>query len=326
MGIIYGSNNAPKNAIKDAAGNYVSKPGGSSSGAPSPSSTPANLTRVQLSMVDSLGRPVYDKNTGQKINYGDATSTLTPQAQGAVQPTGSPQLDAILASLNKLIEQNVAAGNTVNPNLNITPELASKFIADARAVVDPYTQQLINEHIADINANLSSLAKSFANDQASAQAQFQQAVGGERENASSRGIVFSGVRGKQEQGMVDAQNRALEGLQNAYSSQIGNTLRAGGQALGSGVTGLQGGQGSFQLPNLVGERATLAGPSGGVTQGGALSYGYDPNTYKTGTISRDYNQNVAGQANQFLSNYLTSAANNGTRSFQQNPDGSLKLV
>lgn len=256
------------------------------------------------------------------------TTPVTPTTPGATPnlptgtgeiSTGSPALDAILKELRDVVAQNQQNGSVVNPEIEITPDLVSKFIEEAKKVVNPHTQQLINENIQSINASLKSLGEQFKSAQEGEIGKFGQDLLGYREEAAGRGVAFSGGRGMGEKNKIEAQNRSLGDLENLYGGQIGNVLRSGSAALGKGVEGLTGSMASFQLPEIAGKRVGADTTKGSSTalSGPSLDYSYDPNVYKTSQISRDYSANVVGQSNQFLSNYLkTTPGKSTSRNFQ----------
>ena len=323
--------------IQQLAQNYggVSQSAGSAASAPAQPATQTGKTAVTL----GNGQVVYVDNQGNFSNANGQPMTNTQVAGGqqaaapapqkaAFDPTGNPNLDSILQGLQDFVTKNIAAGNVVNPNLQITPDLASQFLQQAHSQVDPYYQAQINQEIAGINQNLQTLSTQYQNDQANTQATFQQNIAQERNQAGANGVAFSGGRGLTEQNALAAQNRTLSNLDTTYAQNMGNVLRAAAAKIGNNNLGLSGNLNSFQLPTMVGQQATLEGARGGAVQGNALNFGYNPSDYTYGSITAGqggYGSALTQTANQFLSNYQKSAANNSTGQSFQNINGSVTL-
>lgn len=233
-----------------------------------------------------------------------------------LESTGNPVLDSILKSMSGYIDNNLSLGNVVNPDLQITPDLVQKFLGEAHQQVDPYSQQQLTNEISGINSSLEALGKNYVYDQGNQQAQFQNALGQERNASGNNGTAFSGGRGLIEQNMLGAQNRSLGALDTRYGQDIGNKLREGANLVGNNSLGLNGTTADFKLPNLTPQTASLEGARGGVAGSNPLDFNYDPTTYRTGSLASQYGLDLTNQSNQFLSNYLKSASNNSARTFQ----------
>lgn len=233
-----------------------------------------------------------------------------------VKSTSNIQVDKALSGYADLINQNHAAGNVINSNLAITPELAAKFVADSHTQLDPFYQQSVNQVIGDVNANVSRVSQQYQNEVGAQQNQFQQALDTERNQAGNAGVAFSGGRGLKEEYMLSGHNYNLGNLALQYGGQLRDILTGGAAKIGASTPGLTGGTASFNLPNLQTQQATLEGPRGGVAMGGNLQTGYNPSNYQYGTIGNEFKSGMLGTSNEFLSNYLKTAANNSARQFQ----------
>jgi hypothetical protein len=192
----------------------------------------------------------------------------------------------------------------------------SKFLSEAHSQVDPYYQSIMDSKINDINSALSNLATNFKNSQGQTIQDFQTNLASERNTSANNGIAFSGLRNLGENNMAASTNRTLANLQSNAEYNIGNALRTGALAVGNSGTGPAGGVNSFVLPDVVGASVGLGGERGTGSLGGGLSYDYNPSSYNIGSIGSAANSALVGTANQFLSSYLGSAANNSAKSFQ----------
>lgn len=235
-----------------------------------------------------------------------ANTTATP----ALQSTGDPTYDAIQNQLHQLIQSNLAAGLTIDPNNTITPALASQFLQEAKTQLAPEFQQYLTSNISDINASLGKLQKSYEQQYGNSETQFQQNLLGERNQAASNGTAFSGQRGLVEQQDLATQNRNLAALNANAKSDIGNELRLGGSTIGQGIAGLNGDQSNFNIPILQNKQATLDGFNGGSVDTGQMAYDYNPSNYPTSTLGSQYLNETGGTQANLQSNYLTQVGTN----------------
>lgn len=243
-----------------------------------------------------------------------ASPAVTPNTQTEMV-TGDPKLDSILGALKTFVDKNLALGNVVNPALQITPDLVTKFLAEAHTQVDPYYQQQLSSVIQDVNRSLGQLSESYGLQKGQQQADFQNTLATTRESEAGAGTAFSGLRTLNEGRALDTQNRTLDSLGISTAVKAGDILRAGASKVGSDTLGLSGNLNSFNIPGLSSEKATLDGARGGVAAGGALDLGFNPSLYKFGEIPSKYASDLTNSANQFLSSYQKSAGNNSARTF-----------
>lgn len=248
--------------------------------------------------------------TGATGGQGGGTNDLN------LTSTGNPTLDELQNALVGFVKNNLAVGNTVNPDLQITPDLVSKFLSEAHTQVDPYYQDIMNREIDSINASLKTLGTNFQNTQGQTVQDFQTALAGERNDAANNGVAFSGQRALNEGNMAATTNRTLASLGANYEQNIGDVLRSGAAATGRSTTGLTGGTGNFNIPGLNLSSVNLSGERGAATPSRTLDFSFNPGNYSIGSIGSDYNSALANSGNQFLSSYLTSAGNNSARRFQ----------
>lgn len=236
--------------------------------------------------------------------------------QYGVPSTGSPSLDAILAQNVGTIQQKIKAGQTINPDLDITPALVGQFTQEAHTQADPYYQQQLSDEIDNINANLQNAQTQYENNVANSNTAFQQNLLATRNQDASEGNAFSGQRGLTEQQDLDVQNRNLANLASTAQTSIGGTLRQGGADIGQGINGLNGNQSNFQTPNIQTQTTNLNGAYGGATAGNNLNYNYDPSIYSAGNLSSAYGKDLTDTQAQYQSNFLQNAGNEGTNNYQ----------
>ena len=254
-------------------------------------------------------------------NSGGSTTPTTPTTNfiegTTVQKTGNDAVDAALAGIASVIAQNHAAGNVINPALDITPELAAKFVADAHTQLDPYYQQQITSVIGDVNQNLARVKSQFENAQNQSVQDFQTGLFNQREAEAGQGTAISGLRQKNENLSADTENRNLSNLGLGYGGQMRDILVGGAKQVGNGAPGLTGSVSSFNLPDTLTKKATLEGTRGGAVAGDTLNTGYNPSIYGIGSIGNEFQSGLIGQANQNLKSYTGTAVNN-SRTFINN--------
>lgn len=228
---------------------------------------------------------------------------------GGYAPTGNSQLDAILGSLQDLITQNKAS---IPPGLQITPALTAQFLAWAHQVVDPQTQQLINQHITALNSNLQQLQTDYQNSQGQTIQNFgMQLASGDNSMAGS-GTAFSGLRNLTDQNLVNSTNRSLSTLAADAGNTAGQTLNAGAAQVGSANAN------QFNLPNLPTATVGLGGGSYGRSNvGGTTPLNYNPANYTMGTDISTGVSNVGTQQANYLNQYGTLAGNNSGLTMSQ---------
>lgn len=307
-----------------ASANGISNPNVIQSGKtlslPSGATAPTT-SRTASSLGLGTGNGTQPVTTGTPVSpVATGTSTGGATIPGTNYPsTGNPDLDKIVTATvgtGGVLDQQTAAGNVINPGLDITPDLVSQFLSEAHTQVDPEYQQAFANEISNVNSSLQDLSTNFQNNQDQSISDFTQNLNTERNAAGGAGIAFSGTRGLAENYMLNGENRSLSSLSADYANNVGNTLRAGATAVGGNNFGLSPGTSGFNVPTVGTETATLAGARGGSVANGPVSYNYDPSTYSGfGTISANYGSDLTKEANTNLSNYQSSAANTPSRSF-----------
>lgn len=273
-------------------------------------------TNASNGMATYTTNPDGTKNVivqGVTVGKEDAKGNFTPD-------TGSASLDSVVNSGQAVSAAQLAAGNAINPNLSITPQLVSQFLSEAHTQMDPEGQQNLTDEIEGINSSLQNLTTQYNNSVAQSQQTFQQNLNQERTASAGAGIAFSGERGLAEDQMLNSQNLGLSSLAANAQNQIGATLRSGGAAVGQGIPGLNGSQNDFQVPSLSTATSSLEGAFGGAgPSGNALNLNYNPGTYQVGSLGQSYQGALQSAQQQLTSNYLGTAANNSPSAAANGP-------
>lgn len=288
-----------------------------------PQTTRAVAAWQQANNIDTQGNPGYfgpisqafiaSNGAGGAVTGTGGAGTGTGGATGGTggtgpTPTGNAQLDTIQKQLQALLDSNKAA---IPAGLQITPVLTQQFLAWAHQVVDPQTQQLINQHITSINSDLAQRETDFQNSQAETLQQFGTNLATEQNQAGASGTAFSGQRNLNERNMAASTNRTLASLAADTQNQVGQELNAGAAQVGASNAG------RFTIPSLTGASVGIEGGSRGSSgSGNSLNFNYNPSNYTMGTDISTGNTNVANQQANYLTQYGTLAGNNSARSMQ----------
>lgn len=218
------------------------------------------------------------------------------------QPTGNPQLDSVLKGIAGLGTSLISSGYTIPADLEITPDLVSKFLAYAHQNVDPYYQQQLSSEITGINASLSNMKTQYDATQGGILQDFGTNLATEQENAGGAGTAFSGQRNINENNLVNSTNRSLASLDSTTALNAGTALRTGAGDVGAANAG------KFVLPTFAGATVSnTGGQRGSSATGSGLNLNYDPSVYKVGNITSAQNSAADTLKNTYLGQYGTLA-------------------
>ena len=123
-----------------------------------------------------------------------------------------PELKEILDVLQLQLDDKIQSGQRVNPDLTITPELTAKFVEDATKELDPYYQELINQHKQDLTISYRQLQEDYNTQIEREQPAFQQTLQGQDRAEAESGMAFSSGRKDREQQTISGQQQRLDDL------------------------------------------------------------------------------------------------------------------
>lgn len=179
--------------------------------------------------------------------------------------TGNPQLDALLSHLDDFVQQNIANGQKINPNIELTPDEVQKFIDKASGEVAPYYQNIIRSVKDDLTKNLQYMQKQYDLDKQQKEAQFKSDLGNQRESAAGAGLTFSGSRNLGEQTAAATQDRTLQSSALAAGKAAQDAISSTEQKIGSRNLS------DLQIPGMTDYTASLEG-NGGFNTGRSLDF------------------------------------------------------
>ena len=173
----------------------------------------------------------WNLGKAQKAWGGAPVVTPSPAAARAVS-TGDPTLDSVLNQSQQYLNQLIANGQNINPNVEITEEKAAEFLAQAQREIDPYyaTQMsLARESL------LSSIGYSKADILAKEQ-KYERQYGQNLRTLSSQmaesGMAYSGERTRSEQELAVSTQASLDAARRALAESTGQAARTYAQAWG----------------------------------------------------------------------------------------------
>ena len=138
----------------------------------------STLTPEQISQGYSTIPGPYDPITGQ---LKDTSST-----------TGNTELDQLLTTLQSYLDNLTTQGQTINPNIDISPEMIQQFLTQAEQEISPYYAGQLKAIKDDLSAGLKELSASYELAKQERESTFRQSLGLQREAEAGAGTIFSG--------------------------------------------------------------------------------------------------------------------------------------
>lgn len=159
--------------------------------------------------------------------------TPTPTAAPQTGTTGDPTLDGILGALQGHIDTQLANGQKINPNIEITPSTVQQFLDQATNEIDPYYKNQYNVIKSDLSRNLDVLSKSYDINKRQNENQFKQDLNNKREQLAGNGLAYSGFRGQQEKQLATDANLNNESAALKAGSAASDAISAAEKTIGS---------------------------------------------------------------------------------------------
>lgn len=202
----------------------------------------------------------------------DAAPAETPTDGTFGEPdftTGVPELDAIYKRLSQFIEDLVASGQTINPNIELTPETIQGFLDQATAEIGPFFANQIELVREDLDRAIGDLQRTFEFEKTRAESIFKQNLAVQGERFAGAGTIISGQRGREQQELVQGQQRSLDFATESAASAAAQATAGAEAAIGTrNLAGLN-------LPGFQLSQVSLAG-RGGFTAGDRRLSFFDP--------------------------------------------------
>ena len=212
----------------------------------SPAALAAGYTATQVPQYNSNGT-IIPANQAPTTIATTPTTTPTTTPPASTQPqssfsavtgyqTGNAQLDAIVAGLQTTLNQMIASGQVINPNIALSPSDITTFLNQAKGIIDPYFSSQISQIQEGLSQNLTSLQQQWDNEQQADQLAFQQDLAKTREANAGQGTALSGGRNLQELQATQSAQNTINQQQNSLQGQAQSAVNTAAQQIGSSST------------------------------------------------------------------------------------------
>jgi len=220
-------------------------------------------------------------------------ATEAPQEAAPTGVTGNAQLDDLLGQYQTYLDNLISQGQTVNPNIEITPDVLKGFLDQAGTEISPYYQEQAKIIKDDVSRSLDGLTKRYELEKQSSEANFKANLAQSREVAAGAGRAQSGFRFQDEANQAAGAQRSLDFMGLGYGEQAGNTLRTAERTLGTAGLGMT-------APTLSTPTVSTAG-TGGFTGSRTMDF-YSPSNI-SGSLQREQMTAEQLRANELEQTY-----------------------
>ena len=269
-----------------------------------PVGQPFNYGGLQYIKNASGGITPYNGNSSQintpsNTNVGGVDiSSLPPDQQGLLQ-----QLQSFLTKL----QQN---GQTINPNIQITPEQTAQFLSQAKNEIDPYYQNQLKISQDQLNQYLGYNEQQVIQNETLAQINYQNTLRNFDQSYADQGFAQSGGRNLANTNLATQTQIGLDQSRQAFQNSAYNAASNFAQQFGSENL-----PGSTQ--SITNEPRVISGSPNFLSDSNVSPvYSLSNNVYNGLTGSQQYQENVDVQnrANQLGQAYLQQQATQQQRS------------
>lgn len=219
-----------------------------------------------------------------------APVTRNPQGTGGsgmaqFQPTGDPQLDATLSSLQGYIEELEKRGQVLNPNIKIDEATIAKFTKQAEAEINPFYATQLKLARENLLTNAGYSRDEILRNEEDLERQYKTAFRGIGESAADQGFALSGLRQRDEGELARTTNEAIGQGRRQLNFQTGQDARGFAQQWGG-----------RDMPDLsIGEAPSVGSGELAFNRGGQSRslYSLDPNIYDSLVGEQEFNRRGA---------------------------------
>lgn len=191
----------------------------------------------------------------------ETKSAEPPPSGGTV---GDPILDETLIAIKGLLEELKRRGQTINPNVTITPEKAAEFLAQAQKEIDPYYSEQLKQARSSLLRDLGYTRDELTRFEGELEQKYGLSVRRLGEQAAEQGFALSGLREQEEAELAQGTQRQLD----QQRRQLG---------FSAGTAGIEfarrfGTQAGFPSPTLPRPARVLGGSSSFIREGGEVPF------------------------------------------------------
>lgn len=301
-------------AIADAplANNTLSAPAPTTS---APVTTQTNPTQANPNYTPGsvTSSPTSQAPTTPTSGSNPVSGSVNPGTLPGTGPTGaalglSGDYAALYDQLNIYLQKLTANGQTVNPNVQITPDQIAKFTAQAQAEINPYYANQLATARQQLMQSLGYSTSQIQQQEQDLQKTYGNSLRSLAGNLADQGFAQSGAANRGYNDLATSTQSSIDQARSALSNSASNAVANFAQKFGSGNAP------SF---NISGAPRVLPGQANFQTaQGSNPLYTLSPNVYNGLTGSEQYQQtaDINNRVSQLSQAYNQGQINNQTRS------------
>lgn len=139
----------------------------------------------------------------------------------------------VVAQLIRYYETKLENGEKINPDIKFTPERLQEFIDTAKADIEPYYQEVMEQNKQDIELSLGRLSEDYKREVGRAEEPFKENLSKQAESEAQAGLTYGSERGVRERQAVQSQQRNLDDVFRGVERGVQDTIRTGERTLGS---------------------------------------------------------------------------------------------
>ena len=280
-------------------GNYRSKATGEiKSYATGQVVAPAAKTATKTTVNSVVTNPVQ---TAESNNYQAPSAPLISQ----VPDTGHPELNQLLTIFQNELNANYAKGMVLNPNINITTDIAQKFMDQAMTEQSPYYKGLYDSYKNDITSSLGTLKTQSQNAVDQTGQGFNTDLRQSQNQAGETGMALSGQRVINERNLANTASRDISNTTSSYNNQANSAYNQALRTIGStNLTGVAPTQ--INTPDLSSFNAgnTAASATNPNNLNRTLSPAFNLSTNVTGSLEDQQKKAQIDRATQLGKAYI----------------------
>ena len=152
--------------------------------------------------------------------------------QISFESTGNEQLDAILDNLTGILDRLVAQGK-IDPSVEITPEKAAEFLAQAQEEISPYYQTQLALARESLLREMGYARDEILRKEQEWQQQYGEGLETLGETLAEKGMAYSGKRLEEEQQLAEDYQKAIEDQRRQAQFAAGTAAREFSQLYGT---------------------------------------------------------------------------------------------
>lgn len=243
--------------------------------------------------------PIYDQTGQVANNQNDHASQLTGQWKDLYD-----QLDGYVQKLT-------ANGQSVNPNIQISPEDIAKFTAQAQNEINPYYASRLAQARQSLFQSLGYSSSQIQQQEQDLQKTYGNQLNSLASSLADQGFAQSGIRSREEQNLADTTNSSLDSARASLGNSATNAASQFASTYGTSNLPSQ--------PTISGAPRALPGQAHFSTSASSPLYNLSPDVYSglQGTEQYQQTADINNRVSQLEGAQNTTNANTQIRALNQ---------